>query len=165
MRGLFDNILYLIPIALFIAFRIIGAKNKQSGKPPQKRPSTKQADGGLGELVKKIQEAQKNPDYNGGRMEARELYIPSVTSQKTVSKKPAAAKKPEKKPASTPVSKNVEKIVPLQSSIKSDEETQTVPAAQKTAPLQNLQVGIAGLSPLQQAVVWSEILGQPKGIL
>ena len=160
MEGLFNNILYLIPIAFFIAIRILNAKSKQSGKTQQKNPSSKPVAGGLGELIKQIQEAQKNPDYRGGKVEAREVDIPSVAPRRTAgSNKPGEPKK--NKPVPKKPDAAYSSAIPVNASSSGD-STQKETAGQKTAS----QAGILpqGLTPLQQAVVWSEILGQPKSL-
>ena len=170
MEGLFGNILYLIPIAFFIAIRILNAKSRQSGKTQQKKPAGKPIGGGLGELIKQIQEVQRNPDYRGGKVEAREVDIPSVAPRRTTgSNKPGEPKKNntvQKKQTVNyrPIAPDTEPL----SEIKNQTGTpgQKTPAVnQRAAPL-SVKTGILpqGLTPLQQAVVWSEILGQPKSL-
>jgi len=170
MRGLFENIQILIPLALFIAFRIMRARSAEA-KKQQKKQS-----GGLGELIKKIQEAQSNPEYGKALTEATEVYIPPKPQQQ-----PKAARKPTPKPvrppartveikkvhkpsAKTPLSQSDAKVFDKLSSeekTKIDSVAQVAPVAQ-----QSLQAGLSlqGLTPLQQAIVWSEILGPPKGV-
>jgi hypothetical protein len=167
MRGLFENILYLIPIALFIAFRIMGARNKQNKKPPQKTqpqqspPVEKPAPGGiLGELIKQIQEAQKEEQGEGYR-EARK--VSSAAPKRPAAKKSAEAKK--NKPAEKPTGKYhsfLDDEKPVAAEVKIQEDI----AGQKAAAAQPFQTGISlqGLTSLQQAVAWAEILGQPKGL-
>ena len=157
MEGLFNNILYLIPIAFFIAIRILNAKNRQSGKSQQKNPSGKPAGGGLGELIKQIQEVQKNPDYRGGKVEAREVDIPSVAPRRT-----AGSNKPGEPKKNSPVQKKqTVEYRPITPDIGAPGK---MTAPKQPAAPQSKKTGILpqGLTPLQQAVVWSEILGQPK---
>jgi hypothetical protein len=171
MRGLFENIQFLIPLALFIAFRIIRSKSEAAKKQQKKT-------GGLGELIKKIQEAQQNPEYGKSLTEATEVYIPPRPQQQ-----PKAARKPTPKPvcptarlaeakkihkplAATPFSQSEaagygKLSSEEKSNIDSVTTAQVTPVAQ-----QSLQAGLSlqGLTPLQQAIVWSEILGPPKGV-
>jgi hypothetical protein len=168
MRGLIENIQLLIPLALFLAYRIIKAKNAETKK--QQKQS-----GGLGELIKKIQEAQSNPEYSKSLTEDTQIYIPpKVPPQARAAQKPKAmpARQPArpvkpvpKKPAAQGVYKpsfpeTIKVNEQLPSGTKSDAAAAQVSAAS------SLQTGFSlqGLTPLQQAVVWSEILGQPKGV-
>ena len=170
MDDLVNNIVYLIPIAFFIAIRIIGAKNKQAGDQ-QKKDST-------GELIKKTHEAQTNPAYRKALEEAREVYIPSVASREArpvmvqQPKKPGEVKKKAKKPPAAPPKKDgFKSIFPETADIKVSEssaetaaaKTKDTSAAKTVQDLQSLITG-PGRTPLQQAVVWSEILGQPRGL-
>ena len=170
MDELFSNVLYLIPVAFFIALRLISAKNKQAGNQQKKKSS--------GELVKKIHEAQTNPAYGKALTEAREVYIPSVASREAAParqiKKPGEVKKAKKPAAPIPPKKSAFKSsFPETAPANIPQSTSTsgtVSArmeAKETSAATDLQALIArpGLTPLQQAVVWSEILGQPKGVL
>jgi hypothetical protein len=176
MRGLFDNISILIPIALLIALRIINAKSKQNKKNQQKKPAGENL---KKELIRRIQEAQRNPDYRGGKAEAREVMIPSVVPQKVPPKKTVPAKKEIKKSnAAFPVENPIEAKPLRQSTVpiySAEPERRGFPpdnADQDKAAVQKVvaasQSGepalLRNLPPLQQAVVWAEILGQPKSI-
>jgi len=175
MDDIVGNIFYLIPIALMIALRVINGKNKQARNQQRKPPA--------GDLARKTPEPRTNPEYSKQSAEAREVYTPPAAprAKPASSTKPVAVKKPAK-PAIKPVPKVIKgakkpvpsdvvsasyENVPVQSAAVSDRDIRTVPAAQNavSAALRNLQAGISGLPPLQQAVVWSEILGQPKGML
>jgi len=158
MDEVFSNILYLIPIAFFIAIRIIGARNKQSGKEQRNKDSE-----GLGDLLKKIREAQENPAYSKALTEDRGVYIPPRT--------PAPAKKPEQKKKQA---KKAAKKAPImvstrqsavQTSIAEVALAKNAVASAKKDPAAQAS-GLLGMrpgwTPLQQAVVWSEILGAPK---
>ncbi|MDR2701706.1 MAG: hypothetical protein LBB72_04680 [Spirochaetaceae bacterium] len=121
-KGLFETLLYLIPVAFFIAIRIIGSKNA------------------------------KNAENRNSRAE----------EQRKAVKKPPAKKPPGKSsyhPLFPDAVSTAGENVPVQSvaagKIKSG----------MTARSSALQAGVAkpGLTPLQQAVVWAEILGTPKG--
>lgn len=167
MEWIIENIRILIPIALFIAFRIVRAKNAES-KKQQKKPA-----GGMGELVKTIREAQNNPDYRKALAEDTEIFIPPKVQQKT-------AQRPKSVPVRQAETKKVNKTVPKHSEYKSifPEESEfkadSLPseikvdtaAAQVTSvaasSTSKADISLQGLPPLQQAVVWAEILGQPK---
>ena len=178
MEGLFENIRFLIPLALIIAVQVVRARNART-KHQQKKS------GGLGELIKKIQEAQANPEYGKALTEATEVYIPPKPAQQA-----KTAKKPIPKPIRQPArpievkkaNKNLPKKQLAQSELKtkyseaaeakvsryisSEEDTRGDSAAAASVTQHSLQTGLSlqGLTPLQQAVVWSEILGQPKGV-
>ena len=153
MEGIIENIQYLIPIALFIAFRVIKARSDEAKK--QQKNS-----GGLGELVRKIQEAQSNPDYGKALTEDTQVYIPPKPVPR-----PKAALKTKPKPAhpvaKPKVTRTYEQPAP---EVKSNIDAAPV----RVTPVSALSLGsgfsLQGLTPLQQAVVWSEILGQPKGV-
>jgi hypothetical protein len=150
MEGLFDNIFYLIPIAFFIAIRIINARNA-GGRNSQKEKSS--AD--LGELVKKIQEAG-NPARQPSHK--KPVYGKAVEAQKKSTKKPAVK-------VSSGLS-NYRSAFP--DATAGEDVSGQRDAAGKTKSdkaASGPQTGIVkpGLTPLQQAVVWAEILGQPKG--
>jgi hypothetical protein len=157
MEGIFENIQILIPLALFIAFRVIRAKNKQTNQQ-QKKTSEERRD----ELIKKIKEAQRIPEYRKALTEDTEIYIPPKPSQKPkTAAKPApvrpAAKRAEEKKINRPTAevKTQEKLF---TEIKTQiDQTPAAPHSLKTG------FSLHSLTPLQQAVVWSEILGQPKG--
>ncbi|MCL1929430.1 MAG: hypothetical protein FWG07_11650 [Treponema sp.] len=171
MRGLFENIQFLIPLALIIAVQVIRARNAQDKKQQKKT-------GGLGELIKKIQEAQQNPEYGKALTEATEVYIPPKPQQqpraarKPISKhvrppaRPVEAKRVHKSSVKTQFSQNeATGYGKLSSEEKSNIDSVTT-AQVKPVAQQSLQTGLSlqGLTPLQQAIVWSEILGPPKGV-
>ena len=176
MEDLFGNIFYLIPIALVIAFRIINARNRNARRnqqQQQKKTSSEQqpVSGGLGELIRKIQEAEDYPEHT---KTGKESYRPHWETKPVVvqSGKPGGKKRPSEKKLSSKIPSGSilsdasfvgnEKTFAQASAVK---KTKTVPAAAvQNTGLQTLQAGVSGLSPLQQAVVWSEILGKPKGI-
>ena len=164
MRGLIENIQILIPIALFIAFRIIRSRSEAAKKQQKKT-------GGLGELIKKIQEAQQNPDYGKALTEDTEVYIPpKPLPQKKTAKKPQPktvrqTKKPpghsEYKPLFPETAKTPEQ---LSSETKVDSVVSVAArAASVAATSSRAGISLQGLTSLQQAVIWSEILGPPKG--
>ena len=165
MERLFENIQFLIPLALFIAFRVMRARNAEA-KKQQKKQS-----GGLGELIKKIQEAQQNPEYGKALTEATEVYIPpKPLPQKKAAKKPIPkpvrqTKKPtghsEYKPL-FPETAKTETHDQLSSETKVDSVVSVAARAASTSSRAGLS--LQGLTPLQQAIVWSEILGPPKGV-
>jgi hypothetical protein len=147
MDGIFENITFLIPIALLIVVRVISAKSKEDKKAQQKKTSEVNAE------VRRIMEAQRKP---------------SVTPQKTTPKKPAAVKK------KAPV-KEIDKFQSLipdvnaaalgQIAALADAAAEGKTAIQKAAVPQpwEASVSLQELPPSQQAVVWAEILGSPKG--
>ncbi|MDR2313266.1 MAG: hypothetical protein LBE02_01880 [Spirochaetaceae bacterium] len=161
MDELVNNLVYLLPIALFIAVRLIGVKQTSDRKKQQKEST--------GKLIEKVQEARKNPDYAKALTRATEVYIPP--SRKLTQNSDPAKNKTQKKPK--PASPQGGYVNPFQ---KPDEELAKTdqdlggPAAKTSAarnggssPAQNIPGIFPGeLSPLQQALVWSEILGPPK---
>ena len=159
MEGIFGSILYLIPIALFIALRIINAKNKQNKKPPQRTPSGRPVpEEDLGELIRQIKE-NKQPSHWEVNTESQ---IPSAAPRTVVPKKPVGIKKKK------PVIKQAAEYRPnvpdtSMSSIKTQIET-TAPVAEQLTTKPETGILLQGLPPLQQAVVWAEILGQPKAL-
>ena len=165
MEGIFGSILYLIPIALFIAIRVINAKNKTNKKPPQRPEGRPVPEEDLGELIRQIKENKKQPAHWEVNTEAR--TIPSAVPRATVPKKPVGIKK--KKPV---IKQTVEPSQFMSdntslSGIKTQTETsdqKTLTAKQRTSPISETGILLQGLSPLQQAVVWAEILGQPKSL-
>ena len=156
MEETFGNILYFIPIALVITFRIINARNKNARKQEQQKKST-------GELIRKIKETENDSSYSKTSESNRPHWetgeIREIKPGKQVKKSSTAVKKPAKIPprksAALPSHTTTADIF---TQIPAAAEAKTVPAAE---PQQKLQ---AGMTPLQQAVVWSEILGPPKGI-
>jgi hypothetical protein len=179
MDELFGNLIYLIPIAIVI-FRVISAaKGQQKNKQQQKTAS--------GELVKKIQEAQKNPAYGKALTEATEIFIPPTPQPKPAqappwpdTKKKPAVKKPVKTTVKAPPVQPPQgeyrsllaEIFPENAAAGTNPAVQPVasnisPSKQAAGPTAGLTSGsLPGgsihLTPLQQALVWSEILGAPK---
>ena len=156
MKGIIENLQFLIPIALLIVFRIVKAKSEDSKK------QQKSSSGGLGELVKKIQEAQNNPDYSKALTRDTEVYIPP----KSFEAKPVQKPKPVRPPAKTKKVNKVNKPLPKALLEEQKEPIQTVAVRSATETPKPVQSGFSlqNLTPLQQAVVWSEILGQPKSL-
>ena len=181
MEDLFGNIFYLIPVALFVALRLVGSRKANNKNQPQNRQQQqdrpqqqkRKSPGGPlkeihDELIRKIQEAQRNPDYAEGRTEAREVYIPSVAPKEArqVSvqrpRKPGEVKKVKKPSVVMP-----QTVIPAEREITESvtpaaKETKVTPVAQTTS-VQTAEIK-KELTQLQQAVVWAEILGQPKGL-
>jgi len=161
MDEVFNNILYLIPIAFFIAIRIIGARNKQSGKEQQQ----KKEDEGMRDLLKKIREAQENPAYSKALTEDRGVFIPPRTPAPPA-RKPEQKKKPAKKAAKKAPLMVSTRQSAVQTSIAEAAIAKDAAASAKKDPAAQAS-GLSGIrpgwTPLQQAVVWSEILGAPKG--
>jgi len=159
MDEVFSNILYLIPIAFFIAVRIIGARNKQSGKEQQQKKDSE----GLGDLLQKIREAQENPAYSKALTEDRGVYIPPRTP---AARKPEPKKKPAKKAAKKQTAPSSTRQSAVQTAIAEEAMAKNAAAFAKKDPAAQAS-GLSGIrpgwTPLQQAVVWSEILGAPKG--
>jgi hypothetical protein len=177
MEDVFNNLLIFIPVAFLIAVRIINARNKQSKR---NRESADDTAGGLGELIKKIKELQDDPGYDDNRADAREyrpqgapagLDQPHWETKPVPVRQPAkasttagyssAAKKKTKKPSSGFASGGgYNSPFPDTAGAGLPSEIKNEPTAQKISP--DVQTR-KELTPLQQAVVWSEILGQPKG--
>ena len=172
MDTILENIQILIPIALFIAFRIIRSKSEQAKKQQKKASDQKRE-----ELVRKIKEAQRVPEYRKALTEDTLVYIPPKPSaQPKAGAKPAparpAARRVEEKKINKPKAELKSAEVKIQERLPSEIKTQidqTASAAADQRPAStashSLKTGFSlqGLSPLQQALVWSEILGQPKG--
>jgi hypothetical protein len=157
LDDLVNNLVYLLPIALFIAVRIINVKQSGDKKKQQKESA--------GKLIEKVREARQNPAYAGSLTEATEVYIPpsqrlmqnSVPAQKRTGKK-LKAPSPQNQYAYPP-------LKPDEEAAKTDpglgSPTATLGAEPK--PVQNTSGSLpGGLTPLQQALVWSEILGPPR---
>ena len=179
MEELFGNILYLIPIALILSFRILNAKKNQARKQQQQQEQQKQKQtggdtaaekpsvfGGLGELIKKVQELENEPNYG---KTGKESYRPHWETR-PVLEQPGKKKKvtPKKSAVRMPSADQSVSVFPDTLA----GETKLTPAAIiPAAPVQAavsgfelLQTRLSGKPPLQQAVIWTEILGQPKGM-
>jgi hypothetical protein len=159
VRGIFDNISILIPVALFIAFRVIGAMNRQNKKNQGGNPQPREA---------------RPP-----AVPQKPSVVPQKPPAKPPAKKPPALKKQipvkqeikkavkhlsEAKPAEAPyieAAYKTQTAVPLSASVKSEADIQK--AAEVSRPGRAVAF-IQKLPPLQQAVIWSELLGQPKGL-
>jgi len=118
-KGLFDTLLYLIPVAFFIAIRIIGsksAKNRNSRAEGQKRAAVKP-------------QAKKAP--------AKSSYRPAFPDTVTAAEEDVRVQN-----ASAETVRN---------------DTAARSSVQQTGVIK------PGLTPLQQAFVWAEILGSPRG--
>ena len=162
MRGLIENIQFLIPLALIIAFRIMRSKNAQA-KKQQKKTSEERR----GELVRKIKEAQRIPEYR----KASPQQARGAQKSQAGARQPAKPVKPL--PKTPPKRSEYKPLFPETVEVKTHEQfpietksdiaaaAQVTPA---TPPSSQTGFSLQGLSPLQQAVVWSEILGQPKGV-
>ena len=184
MEGIFGNIFYLIPIAFIIAIRILNARNKQSRKPPPKAPINKPASeepknrpegrrGLIEELLLRAEEAQKRL-YNKEREETnippQVQQVPASAGSVEVKKKKLPKKQPVKQPVKQPASFPAEAPKTMAFYEQANEKTQEVQSGEESRRTgQQIdwtsQIGLflKNLTPLQQAVVWSEILGQPKG--
>jgi hypothetical protein len=171
MDELFGNLIYFIPIAIII-FRVISAaKGQQKKNQPPKQSS--------GEPVRRIQEEREKPKKEAA---VRDFIPPQPGPVQTqVPSWPDTKKKPPvKKPKPAVKSQPVQ---PKQGEYKSlfpgafpeSVNRGASPAGQLAAALQeqateavtvtavSVLPGVpAGLTPLQQAFVWSEILGASK---
>jgi hypothetical protein len=159
MKDLFENILYLIPIALFIVVRIINARGKSSQQQQQQsQESTKE----IGEILRRYREDEPKPVYE--RQVAEEVYPRTRTPderKKRAEKKAANAvgKKPKSVPGTLSGAVYSTNIPESPSAVEQREAAITAVVAARSAP--PLPV-FAYLPRVQQAVVWSEILGRPK---
>ncbi|GHV84894.1 hypothetical protein AGMMS50230_05020 [Spirochaetia bacterium] len=178
MDDLFSKIVYLIPIALVI-IRIVGAAKSKSKNPQQQKSSE--------ELVRKIQESQRNPAYEKALTEEKEVYIPPKPQPAAAAerphwerqevpvwpntKKPAAKKPAAKQSPKQAVKASAAKTAVPETAFPQKLETNAPAAAfpGNTDPQNNMRAGITAppgtqrnLTPLQQALVWSEILGPPR---
>lgn len=147
MKDLFENILYLIPVALFIVIRILNARSKSSQKQ-QGNESTKE----IGEIFRRFSEEEDRHVYQ--KQPREEAYTrPRVPDERK--KKPAKkADRPAVRAANSPeLPAEPAKLGALD---RSAAPAPCVYAAVKLPDMENL-------TRIQQAVVWSEILGHPKG--
>jgi hypothetical protein len=178
MDELFGNLIYLIPIAIVI-FRVISAAQGQSKKnQPQKKPSS--------EPVGKTQEVRKNVYENAPAVKK----VPPGGQQSGPVRAqapswPDTRKKPAAKIPKPPAKSKPRPVQPAQGEYKSlfpgafpesapigagpagqpaaSPAEQAAGAKSTTAvPSGSLPGVSAGLTPLQQAFVWSEILGASK---
>ncbi|MDR1307624.1 MAG: hypothetical protein LBK74_08635 [Treponema sp.] len=180
MDELFGNLIYLIPIAIVI-FRVISAAQGQSKKnQPQKKPS--------GEPLGKTREVRENVYENapavkkvppGGQQSGPVRAQALVPSWPDTRKKPAAkiSKPPAKPKPAQPKQGEYRSLfpgafpesAPIEAGPAGQQQA-TALAEQAAEPKSTAGVtasgslpGVsAGLTPLQQAFVWSEILGAPK---
>ena len=153
--SLFNLVIILIPLSIFIGRTVVEARKKHN-KPPPRVPAQVRV------------EEEELPHW------LRELaQVPKAEARKApVTKKPKAARN---------ISKDHPKAGELAALIESTERAATVPAAQAKAPLKaSLSLSppektaaipagrglfnLAHLSPMKQAVVMAEILGPPKGM-
>jgi hypothetical protein len=170
MDELFGNLIYFIPIAIVI-FRVISGAREQSKKnQPPKKPS--------GELSGKIPEARKNlyekaaagqiirPAAQQAGPARPQVPVWSDTQKKPAAKKPVPAVKPQQ-PHKETYKPLFPEAFPEGGDFGATGAGQFAPAA---GSLPEHAAGIvpgglpvhAGLTPLQQAFVWSEFLGAPK---
>ena len=162
MRGLIENIHFLIPLALIIAFRIMRAKNAGTKKQQKKTSEERRS-----ELVRKIKEAQRIPEYRkASPQQARGAQKPQTGARQ-------AARPVKPSPRTPPKRSEYKPLFPETAEVKTQEQlpsktkSDVTAAAQVTpvvSPSSQTGFSLQGLTPLQQAVVWSEILGQPKGV-
>jgi hypothetical protein len=154
MRGILENIQILIPIALIIAFRIIRARNKAGKK--QQKPAK-----GIGDFIKKIQDAQKNQEtkHVSGRPAARTTAVKKPN-------KPLPKKQPHHSGYKPIFPEAAESIG--QPKISSENIAKIEVSADDNARVSSIApasgFSLKDLPSLQQAVLWSEILGEPKGM-
>ncbi|MDR2768005.1 MAG: hypothetical protein LBB82_06725 [Treponema sp.] len=162
-------LVYLIPIALVISVRILNAGARQKNRERQKASND--------ELVEKINEARRNPAYADALTGDTGVYLPpaaplfktqnaasSPFSEKPVvwpsTPRPAAKKKSvPKKPPAAAKTRGAYEIQP-DTTAAAPAETAPLPASESVQPI----AGLARLTPLQQALVWSEVLGAPRGM-
>jgi hypothetical protein len=172
MDEIVSRLVYLIPIALFIGVRILNAGARQKNAEQQKASNEA--------LVKKIDEARRNPAYADALTEDTGVYIPPVKAllktqaPSAFSENPvvwpstpkAAKKKKASLAAAEAAAKKALEAFEIKPDTTSDVPVEAVnvsasrPSSVSVQPIDN----IARLTPLQQAVVWSEILGTPRGM-
>ncbi|MDR2553737.1 MAG: hypothetical protein LBD31_11320 [Treponema sp.] len=147
MDELFSNILYFIPIAFIIAIRFINARNKQQQKPPPKPPVKTYSSGPA--------------DRSAGQV------LPWPDTRQSAVKKPPAVKKIAAAKR-TAVPQKTGSLVPKTDGAGSLAEQlfqpagAVLPAAADSASEALPLLPSKKLTPLQQALVWSEILGPPR---
>ncbi|MDR1389013.1 MAG: hypothetical protein LBJ31_03460 [Treponema sp.] len=140
-----NNLVYLIPIAFIIAARILGSGAKKREQEKRRAANT--------ELVKKINEARANPSYAGALTEDTLVHIPPA--------RPLLKQSAERVIwPSTPV---VTKKSPVKYTAPKNQDV-TPEKTDAVAPETAAPDRLAHLAPLQQAVVWAEILGTPRGM-
>ncbi|MDR2210913.1 MAG: hypothetical protein LBO65_05510 [Spirochaetaceae bacterium] len=161
MDDLVNNLIYLFPVALFIAARIISIKQSGEKKRRQKEST--------GKLVEKIQEVKKNPAYAKSLTEDTEVYIPP--SRNLVQNSPRAKKKaagggaktaPPQGGYTSPFFKEEEAAGPDRPAGPAQGEKNS-PAGAALPPETSGGILPEGLTTLQQALMWSEILAAPRG--
>jgi len=182
MEELFGNIVYLIPIALILSFRILNARKNQARKQQQQQQQQQQKQqkqtggdagdekpsvfGGLGELIKKVQELENEPNYG---KTGKESYRPHWET-KPVLEQPSQKKKVTQKKSAVRLPSTDQSVSVFPNTLAGETKptpAATIPAASVQAAISGLELFQAGISkkpPLQQAVIWAEILGEPKGM-
>jgi hypothetical protein len=181
MDELFGNLIYFIPIAIVI-FRVIsGARGQSKKNQPQKKPS--------GEPVRKIQEPREkayekagagniSPAPEAGPVRTRVPVWPDTKKKPGAKNPPPAIKPPPVQPQQGAYKSLFPEVFPENADSGASAAGQFTPAAGPlpeqaaagTVPGQAAEAkapGVlpgswAGLTPLQQAFVWSEFLGAPK---
>jgi hypothetical protein len=152
MERIFSNLLVLIPIAFVIALRIIGAQNKQKQKQNPNKP------------VQRSDSGPFPPKFN--TTAAKQFNTAGRTGQQPGVKKAPAKKTAQKKklPQSSPVptggltAQDLSRLSAAQKTPQADvQPTEQQPAIVRLTELQGK------FTPLQMGVIWSEILGPPRG--
>jgi hypothetical protein len=152
MDELVSNLIYFVPIAFIVAIRIFSARQKQAQKEEQKKTT--------GELVGKIQEARNWPDTSKKPPAKKQVKAPVKAQSPAGKYRPAfSAASPARTPARTPAEQR-----PV-TAVSSVADSGKKPAG--NVPPESARPGvwpekIARLPPLQQALVWSELLGTPR---
>jgi hypothetical protein len=161
MDEIFENVLPLLPILVILAFRFIFSKRKRAGARGQEdtalSPRDRGNEAGQAPNVVFREEFREEPypgvdagyeddRESGGEFSAWDLPVnPEVPPSE-----------PENIPPPPPV--KMEIFLPA---VKEAEVPS--PSPEKPKPVTVFSGNLALLSPLQQAVVWAEILGPPKG--
>jgi len=154
MKDLFENLLYIIPVAFFIVIRILNARNK-SNQQQQSRESTKE----IGEIFRRFREEEDRPVAE--RQQAEEAFprtrVPDERKKKAEKKADrSVVRAPNNSELPSAQEKNGAQDKPGTLNKSAAPGLSGASAAVRLPAMDNL-------TRIQQAVVWSEILGHPKG--
>jgi hypothetical protein len=152
MDGLFENFLALIPIAAFIAFRIImaGKKQRKVRREQNAGPSVKETQPAVTVIYR---EEDEEPVFSAWNLSANDPPPPKPARQ---TPQPLAVIPPALIEPDTPAP---EPFVTQEKSALATKSGPLEPRRRASRFPENL----AYLPPLKQALVLAEILGPPKG--
>jgi ATP-dependent protease Clp ATPase subunit len=157
MKDLFENILYLIPIAFVIVVRIINARNKSNQQQQQQQQQGQESTREMGEILRRYREEEPRPMFERQAMEEMLPRTRTPDERKQKAAKKAVSKPAPKKPLSETASGA------LSGALHAAVAEPAVAAAAGVGGTAVTRLPVfANMPRIQQAVVWAEILGHPK---